>query len=227
VVTTFEDKPRLDDWSMAMRASQEVHEGMVVNLGMGIPMLVSAFVEPEREVMFHTENGILGFGRVIEDPDAVDPNCVNAGGQPVERGPGMSFMSHDESFALIRGGWIDMTVLGALQVGENGDLANYHPPGKVIGSIGGAQDLAYCAKKVLVLMTHRTKSGQPKLMAKAELPITAPSCVSRIISDIAVVDVTAAGMVLREVLPGWTPDEVQQVTDARLVVPNDVAEITL
>jgi 3-oxoacid CoA-transferase B subunit len=226
-MTTFDDKPRLDDWSMAVRAAQEVSEGMVVNLGMGIPMLVSAFVEPEREVMFHTENGIVGFGRVIDDPDAVDPNCVNAGGQPVERGPGMSFMSHDESFALIRGGWIDITMLGSLQVGANGDLANYHPPGKVIGSIGGAQDLAFCAKSVLVLMTHQTKSGAPKIMSTVDLPITAPTCVSRIITDIAVIDVTPEGTVLREVLDGWTPAEVQQVTDASLIVPSDVAELAL
>ena len=223
----FEDKPRLDDWSMAMRASHDVREGMVVNLGMGIPMLVSALVEPEREVMFHTENGIIGYGRVIDDPDAVDPNCVNAGGQPVERGPGMSFMSHDESFALIRGGWIDVTMLGSLQVGANGDLANYHPPGKVIGSIGGAQDLAYCAKQVVVLMTHQTKSGDPKIMSAVTLPITAPTCVSRIITDIAVVDITPEGAVLREVLDGWTADEVQQVTDAELIVPDEVGELAL
>ncbi len=226
-MTKFEDKPRLDDWSMAMRAAQDVHEGMIVNLGMGIPMLVSAFVEPEREVMFHTENGIIGYGRVIEDPDAVDPNCVNAGGQPVERAPGMSFMSHHESFALIRGGWIDVTMLGSLQVGANGDLANYHPPGKVIGSIGGAQDLAYCAKKVVVLMTHQTKGGEPKIMSKVSLPITAPTCVSRVITDIAVIDITADGVVLREVMPGWTPEEVQQATDAELIIPTDVGELAL
>lgn len=226
-MTNFEDKPHLDEWSMAMRASQDVTEGMIVNLGMGIPMLVSAFVEPEREVMFHTENGIIGYGRVIDDPDAVDPHCVNAGGQPVERAPGMSFMSHDESFALIRGGWIDVTMLGSLQVGANGDLANYHPPGKVIGSIGGAQDLAYCAKKVVVLMTHQTKSGAPKIMQQVELPITAPTCVRRVITDIAVLDIEPEGVILREVLSGWTPDEVQQVTDARLVIPDDVGEIAL
>lgn len=226
-MTLFEDKPRLDDWSMAMRAAQDVREGMIVNLGMGIPMLVSAFVEPEREVLFHTENGIIGFGRVIEDPDAVDPNCINAGGQPVERAPGMSFMSHDESFALIRGGWIDVTLLGSLQVGANGDLANYHPPGKVIGSIGGAQDLAYCAKKVVVLMTHQTKAGEPKIMSMVQLPITAPTCVSRVITDIAVVDITPDGVVLREVLAGWTPEEVQQATDAELVIPSDVGELAL
>ncbi|HUF98038.1 MAG TPA: CoA-transferase [Ilumatobacter sp.] len=226
-MSQFDDKPRLDDWSMAMRASHDVHEGMVVNLGMGIPMLVSAFVEPDREVLFHTENGIIGFGRVIEDPDLVDPNCVNAGGQPVERAPGMSFMSHSDSFALIRGGWIDVTMLGSLQVGANGDLSNYHPPGKIIGSIGGAQDLAYCAKKVVVLMTHQTKAGGPKIMSQVTLPITAPTCVSRIVTDVAVLDVTADGIVLREVLGGWDPREIQEITDAELVVPTDVGELSL
>ena len=199
-MTLFEDKPRLDECSMAMRAAQEVGEGMVVNLGMGIPMLVSTFVEPEREVLFHTENGIIGFGRVIEDPDAVDPNCINAGGQPVERAPGMSFMSHDESFALIRGGWIDVTMLGSLQVGANGDLANYHPPGKVIGSIGGAQDLAYCAKQVVVLMTHQTKDGEPKIWRRSSCRSPRRRASSRVITDIAVIDITPDGVVLREVM---------------------------
>lgn len=226
-MTVFDDKPRLDELSMAIRASQDVREGMVVNLGMGIPMLVSTFVEPEREVMFHTENGILGYGGVIDDPDAVDPRCVNAGGQPVERAPGMSFMSHDESFALIRGGWIDITMLGSLQVGANGDLANYHAPGKVIGSIGGAQDLAYCAKQVVVLMTHQTKTGAPKLLSDVTLPITAPACVSRVITDIAVLDITDDGVVLREMLDGWAPDEIQQVTGAELQIPTDIGDLHL
>jgi 3-oxoacid CoA-transferase B subunit len=226
-VTTFADKPRLDQWAMAMRAAQDLQEGMVVNLGMGIPMLVSTFVEPEREVLFHSENGVLGFGRGIDDPDLVDPYCVNAGGQPVERAPGMSFLSHDESFALIRGGWIDVTILGALEVSANGDLANFQPPGKIIGSLGGAQDLAFCAKKVVALMSHQAKDGSPKILSAANLPLTAPRCVSRIITDIAVIDITPAGAVLREVLAGWTADEVQQVTDAPLLVPEPPLELSL
>jgi len=225
-MTTYADKPRLDGMAMALRAAQDVDEGMIVNLGMGIPMLVSSFVDPDREVIFHTENGIVGFGRVIEDADLVDPYCVNAGGQPVERARGMSFMSHDESFALIRGGWIDVTMLGGLEVGANGDLANYHPPGKLVGSLGGAQDLAFCAKKVVVLMTHQTKDGEPKIMSQVRLPLTAPACVSRVITDIAVIDITPDGAVLREHLAGWTPEEVQQATDAPLVIPDDLAELS-
>ena len=159
---------------------------MVVNLGMGIPMLVSTFVEPEREVLFHTENGIIGFGRVIEDADAVDPNCINAGGQPVERGAG-HVVHVPRRVVRPHPRRLDRRhLLGSLQVGANGDLANYHPPGKVIGSIGGAQDLAYCAKRVVVLMTHQTKAGEPKIRRQVELPITAPTCVDRVITDIAV-----------------------------------------
>lgn len=222
-----ENLPRLDDWSMAMRASQDLAEGTVVNLGMGIPMLVSSFVEPEREVIFHSENGIIGFGRGIDDAAAVDPNCVNAGGQPVERSPGMSFVAHDESFALIRGGRIDVTMLGALEVGANGDLANYHSPGKIVGSLGGAQDLAFCARRVVVLMRHQSKGGEPKIRETVSLPITAPCCVDRIITDIAVFDVTSTGLVLREVLDGWTPDLIQAVTEAPFHAPADVGTLSL
>jgi 3-oxoacid CoA-transferase B subunit len=226
-VIDFDDKPRLDEWSIAMRAARDLREGMIVNLGMGIPTLVSAFVEPEREVLFHSENGMLGYGSVVDAADQVDPNRVNAGGQPVEARDGMSYMAHHESFDLIRGGWIDVTMLGSLEVGENGDLANYHPPGKATGSIGGAQDLAFCAKEVVVLMTHRTKTGRPKIRSRVDLPITAPTCVSRVITDIAVIELGAQGAVLRELLGGWDPDEVQAVTDARLVIPTDLAELAL
>ena len=224
---TTEDKPRLDAYLMAMRAAHEVGDGMVVNLGMGIPTLVSTFVEPEREVLFHSENGMLGYGPVIEDAALVDPRCVNAGGQPVGRIAGMSFMSHDESFALIRGGWIDLSFLGALEVGANGDLANYHAPGKITGGLGGAQDLAFCAKRVVVLMPHQTKHGEAKIRSQVSLPITAPTCVSRVITDIAVIDVEADGLVLREALAGWDPEEIQALTDAPLRIADDLVQIAL
>lgn len=219
------DAPRMDQWLMAARAAREVASGMVVNLGMGMPTLVSTFVAAEEEVLFHSENGMLGYGRVIDDPAEVDPRCVNAGGQPVERVPGMSFMAHDECFALIRGGWIDLTLLGALEVGANGDLANYHAPGKRTGGLGGAQDLAFCAKRVVVMMTHRSKHGEPKIRERVTLPLTAPGCVDRIISDIAVIDVDADGLVLREVFEGWSPDDVRAVTGAPLRVADDVHTI--
>jgi 3-oxoacid CoA-transferase B subunit len=224
---TTDDKPRMDQWLMAARAAREVRSGTVVNLGMGIPTLVSTFVDPSEGVLFHSENGMLGFGPVIDDPALVDPCCVNAGGQPVERIPGMAFMSHDESFALIRGGWIDLTLLGSLEVGANGDLANYHAPGKRTGGIGGGQDLAFCAKRVVVLMTHQTKEGAPKLLEQVTLPLTAPTCVDRVITDIAVIDVEPDGMVLREVFEGWTADDVQAATGARLRIADDLHAIDL
>lgn len=222
------DKPRLDEFSIAARAAKELRTGMVVNLGFGIPMLVSTFVEPEREVLLHSENGVIGFGPVVvDDPDGADPYCINGGGQPVMKTPGMSFMTHDQSFELIRGGWIDISLLGALQVGVNGDLANFQVPGKIAGSLGGAQDLAFCAKRVVVLMTHQDKHGAPKLVERVTLPLTAPRCVRRVITDISVIDVDADGLVLREIMPGWTPDEIRSVTGPDLAISPDLVEITL
>ena len=222
------DKPRLDEFAIAMRAAKELETGMVVNLGFGIPMLVSMYVEAEREVLLHSENGVIGFGPVIvDDPESADPNLINGGGQPVTRTPGMSFMSHEQSFELIRGGWIDVSLLGALEVGGNGDLANFQVPGRITGSIGGAQDLAFCAKRVIVLMTHQDKYGNPKFVERVRLNLTAPGCVKRIISDIAVIDLEPGGAVLREIMPGWTPEEVQRVTGPRLTVADDLAEMTL
>jgi 3-oxoacid CoA-transferase B subunit len=219
---------RLDDFSIAARAARELHTGMVVNLGFGIPLLVSTFVEPEREVLLHSENGVIGFGPVVaDDPEQADPNCINGGGQPVMKTPGMSFMAHDQSFELIRGGWIDISLLGALEVGANGDLANYHVPGKITGSFGGAQDLAFCAKKVIVLMSHTDKQGRPKFVNRVRLNLTAPGCVKMLITDIAVIDLTPAGAVLREYMPGWTPEQIQAVTEPELIIPDDIVEITL
>ena len=223
----FEDKPRLDESAMAMRAAAEIKEGMVANLGFGIPMLISSFVDPDAEVLLHSENGVIGFGSVIEDPARADRYCINGGGQPVERRPGMSFMSHEESFTLIRGGWVDVTFLGALQVSANGDLANWKVPGKISGALGGGQDLAFCAKSVVCITTHQTKDGTPKIVNRLSLEITAPRCVKRLVTDIAVIDVTPTGLVLREVLPGWAPAEVQQVTEPVLEIPADVIEMAL
>jgi 3-oxoacid CoA-transferase subunit B len=226
-VPRFEDKPRLDEWSIAMRAARELAEGMVANLGFGIPMLISSFVDPDMEVLLHSENGVLGFGPVVEDPAEADPYCINGGGQPVRRRPGMCFMSHDESFALIRGGWVDVSFLGALEVSAEGDLANWRVPGKVSGALGGGQDLAFCAKRVVCLMTHQAKDGTPKIVRRLSLDVTAPRCVRRIVSDIAVIDVEPDGLVLREVLPGWTPEAVQAVTEPELVVAEDCGELVL
>lgn len=218
---------RLDENIMAMRAAKEFEDGMVVNLGVGIPTLASSYVLPDRDVIFHSENGVLGFGPVVEDPSQADVNLINASGQPVMPAPGMCFVSHEESFVMIRGGYIDITVLGALEVGENGDLSNYHLPGKIAGSFGGGQDLAFCAKKLIALMRHQTNDGNSKILKQVRLPLTAPRAVKRIITDIAVMDVTEHGLELVEHAPGWSVDDIQAVTEAQLTVSPQLTEISL
>src|SRR3989304_2344606 len=208
---------RLDEQTMALGGGREFQDGMVVNLGVGIPTLCSNFVPPEKEIIFHSENGIIGFGPIVTDPDDADENLINAGVQPVRPKPGMAIVDHAESFAIIRGVYIDLTVLGALQVSERGDLANYTLPGKEVGSFGGGQDLAFCAKKVVALMTHTTQQGQPKVARQVTPPVPAPPCVDLIIPDVAVIQVTPQGLVLKEVAPGWTAAEVQSLTEPQLI----------
>ncbi|HXG41738.1 MAG TPA: 3-oxoacid CoA-transferase subunit B [Dehalococcoidia bacterium] len=218
---------RLDEQAMALRAVKEFRDGMVVNLGVGIPTLCSLYVPPDLDVIFHSENGIIGFGPVVTDPAEADVDLVNASIQPVKPRPGMAIVDHAESFAIIRGGRIDITVLGAVQVSERGDLANHQLPGKALGSLGGGMDLAFNAKRVIVVMTHTTKDGQPKIVRELTQPLTAPRCVSLIITDIAVVEVTPQGLLLRELVPGWTPEEVQALTAAPLKVAQDLKVMEL
>jgi 3-oxoacid CoA-transferase subunit B len=220
-------KERLDDQIMALRAVKEFEDGMVVNLGLGIPTLCSMYVPPEKEIVFHSENGVAGFGPIITDPDLADLNLINAGVQPVSRKLGMSFFDHAESFAMIRGGHLDIAVLGAIQVSERGDLANWLLPGKKVGSLGGGMDLAFCARKVIVLTTHSTKDGRPKIVRQCSEPLTAPACVDLIVTDIAVIEVTPEGLLLREVVPGWTAEEVQALTEPKLTVAADLKEMEL
>ena len=220
-------KERLDEQTVAMRAAKEFQEGMVVNLGMGTPMLCCNFLPEEREILLHSENGVLGFGAIIDQPGEAKIDLLNAQGQPVYARPGMCFVDQAESFVMIRGGHVDITVLGALQVSEKGDLANWHMPAKEIGSLGGGMDLAFRAKKVIVCMTHSTKDGQAKIVPECSLPLTAPRAVGLIITDIAVIDVTPDGLVLKETAPGWTAEEVQALTEARLIVSPDLKELDL
>jgi len=218
---------RLDEQTMATRAAREFQDGMVVNLGVGIPTLCSNFIPAGREVIFHSENGIIGFGPIVTDPNEADENLINAGVQPVRPRPGMAIVDHAESFVIIRGGHIDLTVLGALQVSERGDLANYTLPGKQVGSFGGGQDLAFCAQNVMAVMTHTTREGQQKIVKDLTSPITAPACVDLIVTDIAVIEVAPEGLVLREVTPGWTADEVQALTEPQLIISPDLKEVEL
>jgi len=218
---------RLETAIMAMRVAREFQDGAVVNLGMGLPLLCSDYIPAGREVLFHSEQGIVGFGRLASTPDEVDLSLMNAGGLPVTPLPGMALMSHDESFAMIRGGHIDITVLGSLQVSAGGDLANHHRPGKVVGNIGGAQDLATCCKRVIVMMHHTTDSGEPKILPRCTLPLTVPHCVDMIVTDVGVFELAGGQVILREYAPGWTADEIQAITAVPLTIPADVRELVL
>ena len=234
-------KNRMDEQTIAMRVAKEFVDGMYVNLGGGIPTLAANFVAEGREVIFHTENGGLGYGN-LATTDKADWNMFNASFQPVTCAPGMSFFNHDEAFSMIRGGHIDLSVLGAMQVSEKGDLANWaignmadyngdviawirtgrFPPG-----IGGAMDLAMGAKRVIIAMIHTTRDGSPKIVKECTYEITAPGCVSLIVTDMAVIEVTPAGLLLKEVAPGLTPDDIQAVTEPILIISGDIKEVQL
>jgi len=217
----------MDEQTMALRAAKEFQDGMIVNLGVGIGTQCMNYVPEGREVLFQTENGALGLGPIVSSPDEADINLTNAGGQPVYRTTGMSFFSHDESFVMIRGKHIDMVVLGAMEVSERGDLANWALPGRGLGNIGGSMDLAFGAKQVVVVMTHATRDGKPKILKQCTLPLTAPQCVKLIVTDIAVIEVTSEGLVLKEVVPGWTAEEIQALTEPKLIIAPDLKEVEL
>jgi 3-oxoacid CoA-transferase subunit B len=221
------DKYRMDEQTMALRTAREFQDGMVINLGVGIGTQCINYVPEGREVLFHAENGVLGYGSIASSPDEADIDLLNAGGQPVTRMKGMSFFSHDESFVMIRGKHIDMVVLGGMEVSEKGDLANWALPGRGLGNIGGSMDLAFGAKRVVVVMMHTTKDGRPKILKECTLPLTAPQCVKLIVTDIAVIEVTDEGLVLKEVVPGWTAEEVQTLTEPKLIVSPDLKEVEL
>lgn len=220
------ERQKLDRETMALRVAKEFEDGMVVNLGIGIPTLCINFIPEGREILFHTENGSLNFGP-IAIPEESDLDLVNAGGEFVTAKIGMSFFSHDESFAMIRGGRIDLCVLGGMQVSEKGDLANWLLPERGIGSIGGGMDLSFGAKKLIVVMEHSTKDGKPKILNKCSYELTAPQCVDLVVTDIAVIEVTPEGLVLKEVAPGWTAEEIQARTESELTVATDLKEMTL
>jgi 3-oxoacid CoA-transferase B subunit len=219
-------KERLDRQIMALRVAKEFQDGNVVNLGIGIPGLAANFVPAGREVIFHSENGVLGYGEITL-PGEGDLDLVNAGGQTVKRAPGMCFFSHDESFAIVRGGHLDISVMGAYQVSEKGDLANYMVPERQVGTIGGAMDLAFGAKKLIIVMNHTTKEVDYRIVKKCHYHLTAPKCVDLIVTDIAVIEVTKKGLVLKEVAPGWTPEDVQKLTEPKLIVAPDCHDIEL
>jgi 3-oxoacid CoA-transferase B subunit len=220
-------KPRLDRDTIALRVAKEFFDGSVVNLGGGIPTLASNFVPEGRTVTFHSENGMAGFGPVEYEEAEQSVYRMNASGQFVQAKPGMCFFDHATSFAMIRGGHVDISVLGAFQVSEKGDLANWMIPERGIGVIGGAMDLAFSCNRLIVAMEHTTPKGGIKIYKKCTYPLTAPEVVNLIITDLAVIDITGEGLLLREIAPGWTVEEVQAVTEPKLIVAKDLAEITL
>ena len=218
---------RLTREIMAMIVTRDLFDGAIVNLGVGLPLECANFLPPDKEILLHSELGLLGFGPVVSDYRDADPYLTMVGGVPETAQHGMSFMSHDESFALIRGGHIDVAVLGGLQVDQEGNLANTQLIGKPSGNLGGAQDLAYGAKKTVVLMYHTTSREEKKILERCTLPLTTPRCVNRIVTDVAVIDVENQGLVLREVAPGWNAEMVQSITEANLIIDSELKEIGL
>jgi len=217
------EKERLDRAIIAMRVAKELLPGATVNLGIGIPTLVSMFVADDSIVFYHSESGVLNCGPLAEDGNE-DIDLINAGGQFLEPVPGMAYFSSVDAFAMIRGGHVDVTILGAHQVSATGDLANWMLPDRGVGNIGGAMDLAAGAEKVIVAMEHNDRNGNPKVVQECNFPLTGKGCVSLVVTDVAVMEPTPDGMALREVAPGWSADDVQSVTGARLIIPGTVAE---
>lgn len=212
---TGDTLPKLNKAQIAWRAAQDIEDGAYVNLGIGFPELVAQYQVEGREAIYHTENGVLGFGQAPK-PGEEDWDLINAGKKPITLKPGASFFHHADSFAMVRGGHLDVAILGAFQVSQNGDLANWRVGSKGVPAVGGAMDLVHGAKRVAVLTEHVTKDGKPKLVEKCVFPLTGVGCVTRVYTSLAVVDIEDGRFVLREKLPEIGFDDLQAVTGAEL-----------
>src|ERR1700719_1496093 len=220
-------KPRLTREQIAQRAARELPDGGYVNLGWGIPNLIADYLPPGITIYFHSENGILGMGRRAK-PGEEDFDLVDAMKVPVTLVPGASFFNQADAHLMTRGGHLDVAVLGGFQVSEKGDLANWKIPGaKGSGGIGGAMDIAAGTKRLIVCMEHNNKEGAPKIVKACNYPLTGLECVDTIVTDLAVIDVTPEGLFLRETAPGWSTDEVQARTEAKLIVCSTVPQMKL
>ena len=217
------EKAKLQRQAMCDRLAMEFQDDWIVNLGVGMPTLCSNYVDPTKDLIFHSENGVIGYGPLAPVGEE-DRHLVNAGGQNVVALPGMAIVHHADSFALIRGGMVDVTVMGAYEVAENGDFANWRIPNRKGGGIGGAMDLAACAKQVFIAMEHTTRDGKPRMLKRCALPITAPGVVTLVATDLGLFKVTPDGFELREHAPGWSPEEIQEQTEAQLIIPSDLKE---